>query len=1114
MRFTDLFIKRPVLATVVSLLILLIGAQAAFKLPIRQYPELSNTTITIITTYPGANADLIQGFITVPIQQAVASTEGIDTLVASSTQNVSTVTLNLKLDANADRAMTDVLSKVAQVKGILPREADDSIVTKKTGEGYALMYLSFNSKVMNGSQISDYLNRVVQPKLQTIDGVANAEILGGQVFAMRIWLDPDRMASLGVTPLDVRAALASNNFTSAPGQVKGDFVQININAKTSLDDPAAFGRLVVMNRGDALIRLSDVAEIELGPQSSDSSSVFDGLKAVFIGVYATPSANPLTVITNVRKAVPEIQRELPVGLEAAIAYDATNFIRASLWEVVKTLSEAAIIVIVVIFLFLGNLRSTIIPIITIPLSLIGVLGLLLALGYSINLMTLLALVLAIGLVVDDAIVVVENIYRHIEQGMRPLDAAIAGAREIIYPVIAMTITLAAVFAPIGFVSGLTGALFREFAFTLAGAVIVSGVIALTLSPMMCSKLLKAQHAGGGGKFTRFLDRRFESLKGRYQRRLSRSLNYRPVTLLVLAGVIAATGLMYMTTQKELAPEEDQGILFTLVKTPQYANLDYLEGSTQQLYKVFSTVPEKEHVFTINGMGDVHQAFSGILLKPWAERQRNQKAVLQELSPKISSIAPALALSFSPPALPGSTGGPPVQFVVTTTNDFRQLADVLADVEKSARESGLFIFSDSDLRFETPQIEFHIDHDKANRLGISMADIGGSLATLLGGNYVNLFDLYGRSYRVIPQVPRDYRLNESWLTRYQIRTASGTLVPLSNVASVTRTVQPNALTNFQQLNSATLSAVPFPGRTVGEAIDFLKQKAASSFPEGFSYDFQGESRQFVQEGNSLVYTFVFALVVIFLVLAAQYESFRDPLIILVALPTSMFGALIPLNLGLATINIYTQIGLVTLIGLISKHGILMVDFANKLQVEQGYSRREAIEHAAAIRLRPILMTTAAMVVAMVPLLIAKGAGAASRFDIGVVIAAGMTIGTMFTLFVTPAVYTFLAKDHQKARAQAAAEADPGAPPASEVAVAAEAPEDLDAVAEAGVLFPAEPEPEPEPGTGEGHSAEVLAFSSAAAAASTEEGGRGRKAGRRPGPAEAAHAGGGVGPIYSL
>src|SRR6476646_3278290 len=801
-----------------------------------------------------------------------------------------------------------------------------------------------------------------------------------------------------------------------------------------------------------LIRLSDVSTIELGPQSVDSSSVFDGLKAVFIGVYATPSANPLTVITDVRKAFPEIQSELPAGLEAAIAYDATNFIRASLWEVVKTLSEAAIIVIVVIFLFLGNLRSTIIPIVTIPLSLIGVLGLLLALGYSINLMTLLALVLAIGLVVDDAIVVVENIYRHIEEGHRPMQAALMGAREIVYPIIAMTITLAAVFAPIGFVSGRTGALFKEFAFTLAGAVLVSGVIALTLSPMMCSRLLKAHNGGGGGRFTCFLDRMFDGLKQRYQRRLHGTLNYRPVTLLVLVGVIAATGLMYMTTQKELAPEEDQGILFTLVKTPQYANLDYLEDATQQLYKVYSTVPEKDHVFTINGMGDVHQGFAGILLKNWGDRTRSQKEVLKELEPRISSIATAQALAFSPPALPGSVGGPPVQFVITTTRDARELADVLADLEKSARESGLFIFSDSDLRFETPQIEFHIDHDKANRLGISMADIGGSLAPLLGGNYVNLFDLYGRSYRVIPQVPRDYRLNESWLTRYQIRTASGTLVPLSNVASITRTVQPNALTNFQQLNSATLSAVPFPGRTVGEAIDFLKQKAKDSFPEGFTYDFQGESRQFVQEGNTLVYTFIFALIVIFLVLAAQYESFRDPLIILIALPCSMFGALIPLNAGLASINIYTQIGLVTLIGLISKHGILMVDFANKLQEEQGYGRREAIEHAAAIRLRPILMTTAAMVVAMVPLLIAKGAGAASRFDIGVVIAAGMTIGTMFTLFVTPAVYTFLARDHQKAMARArAALAHAAATTHGEAGP--ESVVEADTAAEVGMLFPA-------------------------------------------------------------
>jgi multidrug efflux pump len=659
-------------------------------------------------------------------------------------------------------------------------------------------------------------------------------------------------------------------------------------------------------------------------------------------------------------------------------------------------------------------------------------------------MTLLALVLAIGLVVDDAIVVVENIYRHIEDGVRPFQAALLGAREIVYPVIAMTITLAAVFTPIGFVSGRTGALFREFAFTLAGAVIVSGVIALTLSPMMCSKLLKSKQEGGDGRLAAWLDRRFESLKQRYQRRLHGTLNYRPVTILVLAGVILGTGLMYMTTQRELAPEEDQGILFTLVKTPQYANLDYLEDATQQLYRIYDAVPEKEHVFTINGMGDVHQGFAGLLLKPWGERERNQKQVLQDLSPGIQGLATAQAISFSPPALPGSVGGPPVQFVITTTHDFRELADVLADVEKSAKESGLFIFSDSDLRFETPQIEFHIDHDKANRLGITMADIGNSLATLLGGNYVNLFDLYGRSYRVVPQVPREFRLDEEWLTRYQVRTRDGTLVPLSNVATVTKTVEPNALTNFQQLNSATLSAVPFPGRTVGEAIDFLKQKAAESFPEGFSYDFQGESRQFVQEGNTLVYTFIFALVIIFLVLAAQYESFRDPLIILVALPTAIFGALIPMNAGLATINIYTQIGLVTLIGLISKHGILMVDFANRLQ-ERGYGRREAIEHAASIRLRPILMTTAAMVVAMVPLLIATGAGAAARFDIGVVIFAGMTIGTLFTLFVTPVVYTYIARDHQKARLALEAEETAG--------------QGLDAKAGAGILFPGEAKPAP-------------------------------------------------------
>jgi hydrophobe/amphiphile efflux-1 (HAE1) family protein len=1023
MSFTDIFIRRPVLASVVSLLILLIGLSAAFNLQVRQYPDLSNTTITITTVYPGANADVIKGFITVPIQQAVASAEGIDTLSSTSRQNSSTVTLNLRLNADPDRAVADVLSKVNQVRSVLPPEAMDPVVVKQTGESTALMYLSFNSNVLTSSQITDYLTRVVQPKLQTVDGVANAQILGGQTFAMRVWLNPEKMAALGVTPLQVRTALATNNFTTAAGQIKGDFVETTINAETSLASPEAFGQLVVTARGDALVRLGDIAEIALGAEDVNSTSAFDGLKAVFIGIYSTPTANPLTVIADVRKEYPAIEAELPPGMSAAIAYDSTKFIDASISEVQKTLLEAALIVIVVIFLFLGSLRSTLIPIVTIPLSLIGVMFALLALGYSINLLTLLALVLAIGLVVDDAIVVVENIHRHIEEGLSPIDASIVGAREISVPVISMTITLAAVYAPIGFVSGLTGSLFREFAFTLAGAVIVSGIIALTLSPMMCSKLLSAELSSGG--FVKFLDRTFERLKHRYQRRLGRTLNYRPVTLLVLVGVIAATGLMYATAQKELAPEEDQGILFNLIKTPPTANIDYLEQVNDHLYNVFRTVPEKEHVFAINGMGgDVHQAFTGILFKPWEERNRTQAQILQDLQPKVNSIAGGQIITFGNPSLPGSTGGPPIQFVITTTADYEQLAQVLEKMQQEAQKSGLFIFSDGDLKFDTPQIEVKIDHAKANSLGITMQDIGASLATLLGGNYVNRFNLYGRSYQVIPQVPRDFRLAPDWIKRYEIKTTSGSMVPLSTVVDVRESVQPNALTSFQQLNSATLQGVPFPGRTVGEVIDFLKSKSTEVFPESFTYDFQGESRQYEQEGNRLVVTFIFALIIIYLVLAAQYESFRDPLIILVSLPTSIFGALLPLTFGLATVNIYTQIGLVTLIGLISKHGILMVDYANHLQASKGMGRREAIEEAAAVRLRPILMTTAAMVIAMVPLIIATGAGAASRFAIGVVIASGMTVGTLFTLFVTPAVYTYLAREHRR---DAVADADAHTPP---------------------------------------------------------------------------------------
>ena len=1011
MSFTDLFVRRPVLSSVVSLLILLIGLQAAFSLQIRQYPEISNTTITVTTAYPGANADVIKGFITTQIEQAVASAEGIDTLVSTSAQNVSTVTLNLKLNADADRAATDVLSKVNQVRGLLPDAASDPVVSKQTGESTALMYLSFNSDVMTPPQITDYITRVAQPKFQTVDGVANAQILGGQTFAMRVWLDPVRMAAFGVTPVDVSSALARNNFTSAAGEIKGDFVKTSINAETSLDSAEAFSNLVVSTRGETLIRISDIADVRLGPKSSDSSSAFDGQKAVFVGIFSTPTANPLTVIEDIRTLFPEVVRDLPTGMTADIAYDSTEFIRASIDEVVTTLIEAALIVIVVIFLFLGNLRATLIPIVTIPLSLIGVLVVLQLFGFSINLLTLLALVLAIGLVVDDAIVVVENIYRHIEDGLQPVDAALRGAREIAMPVVTMTVTLAAVYTPIALVAGLTGALFREFALTLAGAVVVSGVVALTLSPMMCAQLLTAQ--SNDGKFAKFIDRVFDGLKETFRSRLSKTLNFRAMTVLVLLAVVVATGLLFVSTPNELAPQEDQGIVFSLVQAPEGTNLDYLEDTTGRLANLILPRAEVEHVFAINGSPAVNSAFAGFLLKPWAERDKSAAQSLAELTPIFNREPNAQVIAFQPPPLPGSTGGTPVQFVITTTNEFTELAQVVQELQRVAQQSGMFLFTDSDLKFNSPQIQLDIDSDKANLLGISMQDIGVSLSTLLGGNDVNFFNLYGRSYEVIPQVPRDFRLTKDWLSRYHVRTSGGELVPLSAVTSISETVQPNSLSSFQQLNSATLSGVPFPGRTLGDALEFLRTTAAQTFPEGYSFDFKGQSRQFEQEGASLMIAFVFALIVIYLVLAAQFESFRDPFIILIALPTSMFGALLPVYLlsatGMTSINIYTQIGLVTLIGLISKHGILMVEFANKMQEDEGATRREAIEEAAAVRLRPILMTTASMVVAMVPLLIATGAGASSRFGIGLVIAAGMTVGTLFTLFVTPAIYTLLARD---------------------------------------------------------------------------------------------------------
>lgn len=1010
MAFTDIFIKRPVLSLVVSLLILLIGFQAATHLGIRQYPKLSNTVVTITTSYPGASPDLMQGFITQPIEQAVASAEGVDYITSSSVQGLSTITVYVKLNVDPNSALTEVSSKVSSVRYLIPRESNDPVITKSTGQTTAVMYLGFASDELSGPQISDYLARVVQPILATVDGVASADILGAQTLATRIWLDPARMAGRNVSPDDVQAAIRANNFQAAAGQTKGYFIVSNVTTNTDLTSIDQFKRMTVKAKDGGFVRLEDIATVELGAQSTDSSVSLSGQQAIFIGVQSTPQGNPLNIVKGVRALFPEIERNLPPSLKMRVAYDSTKFIQSSIDEVRNTLLEAVVIVVVVIFLFLASLRSVIIPVVTIPLSLVGACILMLAMGFTLNLLTLLAMVLAIGLVVDDAIVVVENIHRHLEEGKSPVEASLIGAREIVGPVISMTITLAAVYAPIGFLGGLTGALFREFAFTLAGSVIISGVVALTLSPMMCSVLLKS--GGDHGKFAKVVDNVFGKVTRWYGRKLDRSLDYRPITVLFCATILFLVGFMYMNTSSELAPEEDQGIIFSVTKAPQYANIDYSNYYGTKLDKAFGSFPETDLRFIINGISGPANGIAGMILKPWDERKRSSLELKPLVQGKLSEIEGVNAFAFNLPPLPGGPGGLPVQMVISTTSGFQAVFEQMEKLKKAARESGLFIVADSDLAFNQPVVRVNIDRSKANDLGINMAAVGTTLSTLLGGNYVNRFNLEGRSYQVIPQVPRDLRLSPESLEKYYVATNTGRQVPLSTIVSIETKTNPNALTHFNQLNSATFQAVPMPGVTVGKAVEFLEEQA-KQLPAGFSRDFLADSRQYVQEGNQLAVTFVFALIIIFLVLAAQFESLRDPLVILISVPMAISGALIPLYFGLATINIYTQVGLVTLIGLISKHGILMVEFANELQLKEGLDRRTAIEHSARVRLRPILMTTAAMVAGLLPLLTASGAGAASRFSIGLVVVAGMTIGTLFTLFVLPAVYTMIATDHRAA-----------------------------------------------------------------------------------------------------
>ncbi len=1012
MKFTDIFIRRPVLATVVSLVILVLGLRSIGLLPVLQFPRTENAVVTVTTAYVGADADLVAGFITTPLENSIAQANGIDYMTSASTPNFSTITATLRLNYETAKALTEINTKVNAVLGQLPPDAQQPVLTVQVGQTISAMYIGFSSSVLATNKITDYLIRVVQPQLQAVPGVQTAKILGGQQFALRAWLDPRRMAAYNLTAADIFGALASNDYLAAVGSTKGQMVQVSLTAATSLHSLDEFRDLILKQQGGSVVRLRDVANVTLGAEDYESRVAFDGKQAVYVGIDVAPSANLLDVIKSVRGVMPVIQQQLPEGLNGQIVYDSTKFVNSAISEVGSTLIEAVLIVTLVVFLFLGSLRSVIVPTIAIPLSLVGTFTMMLILGFSINLLTLLALVLAIGLVVDDAIIIVENVDRHLEEGKSPLEASLLAARELANPIIVMTVVLVAVYIPIGFLSGLTGALFKEFAFTLVGAVTISGIVALTLSPMMCSRLLKPHTGvvhGWQDRFVVFLDGQFDWVRRRYQRLLHGSLNFVPVTMVFAVIVLSSIYFLYATSKSELAPQEDQGVIIAFATPAPNATLEQRIMYSKATYDAIASHSQTDHVFQFDIPG---QSFAGMVFKPWDQRKENPDQIQPLLQRQLDSIAGTQTVAFQPPPLPGARGLP-IQFVIQTTDSFERLNEVANDFLVEAQKSGRFIFLSTDLKFDLPQSQVVIDRNLAAQLGLSMRDIGLGLGAMLGGGYVNYFSLSGRSYKVIPQVQQQFRLNAEQLSQYYIRSASGQAIPLSTIAHIEKKTVPESLNHFQQQNAATISGVALPGVAQGEALGYLQELAGRTLPGGYSLDYAGQSRQYVQESSALLVTFAFALIMIFLALAAQFESFRDPIIILVTVPMSICGALIFINLGIggASLNIYTEVGLVTLIGLISKHGILIVEFANNLQ-KQGHSKREAVEMAAEIRLRPILMTTGAMVLGVLPLILASGAGAVSRYNMGLVIGTGLAIGTLFTLFVVPAMYVVLAATHSK------------------------------------------------------------------------------------------------------
>ena len=995
MGFTDRFIQRPVLAIVISSLLLLLGGAALSRISLREFPELERSVIYVETVYPGASARTVQGFVTTPLQISIAGARGVEYMTSASNPGSSEIEVHVRLGENSSDVLSEVIAKVNEARGDLPRDIEEPVVTTATG-GDAMMYLAFYSKQMTPYQITDYLVRNVQPELATLEGVGKARIFG-RFLAMRVWLDPVRMAAFGVTATDVSDAIQKDNYVSTSGATESNMVRATVDARTDMTSAADFEELVVRQVGEDRVRLGDVADVELSAETTQLRTQSSGRDCVFMSISQTPDANPLDVSRAVHAALPGIREHLPADMELLLDWDGSVVIDEALKEVVSTLLQASLIVILVIYLFLGSFRVVLIPVVAIPLSLIGVVFLILVMGFSLNLLTLLAMVIAIGLVVDDAIVVVENVHRHIESGASPREAALVGAREVALPVVAMTLTLAAVYAPIGFIGGLTGALFSEFAFTLAGAVLVSGVVALTLSPMMCSRVLKdAKHQG---RLANWLDARFEWLNTHYRLLLSYSLGNRGAVFLFAAAILASLPVLFTLVQEELAPEEDTGGIYVTGFAPRYANVDYINFFLSEVVKIWKGIPEFSHSWQVMFPG---KNFGGITLRPWSERERTQAEVQAEFQKKLGGIAGMEMFSFGAPPLPGYDAGLPVSFVVASTADYREVRRVGEKLVKAARDSGLFVFVTQTLDFDRPEVKVNIDRELASQLEISMRDVGHTLSVMLGESEINRFNLDGRSYKVIAQAGRGFRLTKKELEKYYLRTGSDELVPMSAIISLESVVEPNELTQYQQLNSTTIQGMMMPPNSLGTGLDFLRDRLQEIAPAGFKAGYTGASHRFMQETASFPILFLLSLVLIFLVLSAQFNSFRDPFVVLLSVPLSIFGAVVPIALGFSTLNIYTQIGLLTLIGLISKHGILIVEFANKLTL-LGNSRHNAVLEAASLRLRPILMTTFATVMGVWPLVIASGPGANSRFSIGLMITAGMLVGTLFTLFVIPVFY---------------------------------------------------------------------------------------------------------------